>query len=130
MFSVNGVTSYACSGGGGGSRTCPQAFEKRGALCVSTDDFDGSYFGYTFSGAADFCNQMGAHLPSSAEMRAIMKVSTEIGNHNTFGSDWIDAQVADGIALWVANFWDAEHPEGEVATDDWRPYARCVTRIE
>ena len=126
-FTLNGVLSYACNGG---ARTdCPQSFEKRGAMCIESVDHGPWDYGTTFSDAAAFCNGLGAHLPSSAELRAAMKWNLAIGNG--FGGDWIGEEIGNDLALYVADGNNADKPVGTASTVGYTGlYARCVIRIE
>jgi len=119
MFTLNGAASYACNGG---PRTiCPDGFERRGAICIETQDHLA-----TFTEAADFCNQIGAHLPSAAEMRAAIYASPSTSGG--FAGDWVADNVAADQALYVADP-NALNPIASASIFDSN-YARCLIRIE
>jgi hypothetical protein len=124
--STSGVT-YACNGapgGSGGASGCPAGYVPVGPkLCVEDNDSSG----WTFSAAAAHCNAVGGHLPSSAEMRAIMINVVSVGGGVLL--DWIDDQVGDDMALYVNNGNDAQNPDGARATTT-ASFARCVVSLE
>jgi hypothetical protein len=105
------------------NRSCPGAYTSVGpTLCVQTTD----ECCYTFSNAADHCRLQGAHLCSSAEMRAVMKSGVTITNGPI--SDWMDDQDSDDNAMYVNNA-SADNPDGSrvTTTSSW---TRCCLDLE
>jgi hypothetical protein len=105
------------------NRGCPAAYVKVGpALC--TEDTDA--FGFTFTACANRCRAAGAHMCSSAEMRAIQASGVALAA--TTLQDWIDDQDDDDSALYV-NATNAENPDGTRSTST-SSYCRCCTDLE
>ena len=127
QFSLGGVTSFACNGG---QRTeCPAGFTKAGEqskLCVQT--FDACCFNFTQASA--HCNAMGAHLITSAEMRAAMAAfgPNSPPGGSTFILDWLADQVDDDLALYVS-VSNADNPDNERSTSS-SSWTRCAIVIE
>ncbi|CAN5923146.1 hypothetical protein BH11MYX3_BH11MYX3_38080 [soil metagenome] len=105
-------------------RGCAPGFVATGPTqCVEDPDSSG----WTFSGCANHCRVIGAHMCSSGEMRAAMQSGVAF---NVFGVilDWIDNQDADDSALYVSSA-DANNPDGARATTT-SSYCRCCANVE
>jgi hypothetical protein len=125
-FTAGSDVSYACNGASAATapRTCPAGYVAHGpALCV--EDIDMS--GLTFSAAANRCRLAGAHLPSSAEMRAVMQSGVAIGNGGV-QFDWLDDQVGTGTALVINSSTDPNNMLSVATTAT--QFGRCFVSLE
>ena len=105
-------------------RSCPNGFVNVGGnLCAENPDSSG----WTFSTCANHCRAVGAHLCSSAEMRAVMQSGVALTGGVLL--DWIDDQDADDSALYVNNGTDVANPDGTRATTT-SSYCRCCASVE
>lgn len=106
------------------NRGCPTGFTAVGGnLCVESSD----QCCYTFSTAANRCRAAGAHLCTSAEIRATMLSGITVGGGVT--QDWMADQDADDSALYVNNGTDSSNPEGARATTT-SSWSRCCVAVE
>jgi hypothetical protein len=106
------------------NRGCPPGYVSAGGgLCVEHSD----ECCFTFSAAANRCRAAGAHLCTSAEMRAVMASGVALGT--TVLQDWLADQVADDTALYVNNATNAENPDGTRATTT-SSWSRCCAGVE
>lgn len=123
-FTAGTDVSYACSGASATARTCPSGYVAAGpTLCVEFIDASG----FTFTGAANRCRQNGAHLPSSAEMRAVIASGVAVGNGGVI-QDWVDDQDGVGTAMYINSNTDPEQMASRPTST--LSYARCVVSIE
>jgi hypothetical protein len=107
------------------NRGCPSGYVSAGGtLCV--ENVDACCF--TFSAGANRCRAAGAHLCTSAEMRAIMTAGITLGGGGVL-YDWLADQDADDSALYVNNAADPANPEGAQITSS-ATYARCCYEVE
>jgi hypothetical protein len=104
-------------------RSCPTGYVLLPpSLCIENQDV-GSH---TFTACANRCRVNGAHMCSSAEIRAGMASGVALATVYTL--DWIDDQDADDSAFYV-NATDANNPEGvtPTSTSNW---CRCCADLE
>jgi hypothetical protein len=106
------------------NRGCPPGYVSAGTgLCIEFSD----ECCFTFSAAANRCRTAGAHLCTSAEMRAVMM--SGIAVTGGLGFDWLADQDGDDSALYVSNAFDPSNPDGARATNT-SSFARCCASIE
>lgn len=109
---------------------CPPGFSAVDSICVESCD----ECCFTFSQAAARCRSMGAHLCTSAEIRALMSVSTTppgsagCAGGAVYDLDWMADQVGDDSALYVNNGGSAANPDGSRATSNSNWTRCCFSR--
>ena len=107
------------------NRGCPAGYVSAGGtLCIEYEDA----CCFTFSAAANRCRASGAHLCTSAEMRAVMVAGTALGSGGIL-YDWLADQDADDSALFINNAGDPANPDGARAAST-SSYARCCYLVE
>ncbi len=108
------------------NRGCPAAYVKiPPALCVEQTDASS----FTFTQCANRCRLAGAHMCSSAEVRAVIASAIPLGGSSpSLFLDWIDDQDGDDSAMFC-NVSDADNPDGTRSTST-ASYCRCCTDLE
>jgi hypothetical protein len=103
---------------------CPPGYVRYNQLCV--EDCDACC--YTFSQAAARCRSVGAHLCTSAEIRAAQGVALSTPCIN-YLFDWLADQDGDDSALYVNNAANAANPDGSRGTGT-ASWTRCCYNAE
>jgi hypothetical protein len=105
------------------NRGCPFGYVRPGpGLCVESVDAGGQ----TFSACANRCRDAGAHVGSSAEMRAAMQ--SGVGFGSSLLLDWIDAQDTPTTALVVNSDTDPDAMVSVAVTQTG--FCRCFVNVE
>lgn len=106
------------------NRGCPSGFVRAGAnssLCVQ----DSEVSQHTFSSCANYCNNHGAHMCSSAEMLAVLQSDASLSSPPLL--NWIDDQVGYESALYVASTTTLSLAPSDTSTSRW---CRCCASVE
>ena len=105
------------------NRGCPAGFLSTGpAQCVESPDSSG----YTFSGCANHCRIVGAHMCSMGEMRGAMQSGVTLGGGVIL--DWVDDQDANDNGLYIDST-DVTNPDASRLTTT-SSFCRCCASLE